>query len=408
MPVETGAARDAATVKRLGREAGFDLVRIAHAGVMDVEGARSVRWIQQGRQGEMRWMTGDRAAAAADPSTVLACARSVISVGVAYWSGARPPEAVDRGKIARYAWGPDYHTVLGEALDRFAASLAGAFGAEYRWFVDTGPVMDKAWAARSGMGWYGRNTNILTEKFGSFVLLGEIVSSLDLPADAALDRDCGQCRLCVSACPTGALDGDYAIDARKCISYLTIELRGPIPLEYRDAIGSWVFGCDICQDVCPPTMAPYLKGADDRQAWALEVRKTLRPDDVVLEVDYSTHQAWTGRNARKAVDLPWLLRLSHDAYVEAFRGTAIKRAKVWMLRRNAAVALGNVGSRESAADLCASLQGDEHPIVRGHAAWALGKLQRRHPGLDMRPALVAALDGENDSSVRAEIMTVLA
>ena len=264
-----------ARIKRLGQEAGFDLCRITSASPLHAERARYLQWLADGRQGSMTWMSSERAHRSTEPAHAMPTARSVICVGMAYWAGHRRPPPEASGKVARYAWGNDYHAVIGRQLERFAGSLSEEFGAQYRWYVDTGPMMDKALAARSGLGWYGKNTNILTEQWGSFVLLGEIITSLEIPPDEPSSRDCGSCRLCVVACPTGALGPDYSIDATKCISYLTIEHRGAIPVELRAAIGSWVFGCDICQDVCPPTMSPYLESSEERRTWTAEVRRLV-------------------------------------------------------------------------------------------------------------------------------------
>jgi epoxyqueuosine reductase len=405
-------------VKRLGRDLGFDLVRITEATQLHAERIRYLNWIEQGRQGAMHWITPEHATRSSDPSAVLPRARSVVCVGLAYWAGARPKEGANRGKIARYAWGRDYHTVIEDKLRRMAEILSTDLGGEHRWYVDTGPLMDKALAARSGLGWYGRNTNILTEPFGSFVLLGEIVTTLCLEPDSSLHRDCGACKLCVVGCPTGALGGDYTIDSRKCISYLTIEHRGAIPRELRPAIAGWVFGCDICQDICPPTMRPYLKTPAQRRAWAGETRRyvahgAVSQSDADLEPvaqrmsERESSNPLFSTGTRASVDLLWLLELTHDEYLAAFSGTAIRRAKVWMLRRNAAVALGNVGDQGAVEPLIRAMQTDEHAVVRGHAAWALGRLGRRLCIRDVVERLRAALEAEQDAEVRQEIEEAL-
>jgi epoxyqueuosine reductase len=274
--------------------------------------------------------------------------------------------------------------------------------------------MDKALAARAGLGWYGKNTNILTKELGSFVLLGEIITTLEIEPDAPLDSSCGACRLCLKACPTQALGPEYTIDSRKCISYLTIEHRGPIPLEYRDQIGDWVFGCDICQDVCPPTMRPYVTDMSDYRAWASRVRRALQPTEEWSQ-EGGTQQPLRieghplyGNGVRSSLDLIWLLRLSHAEYVNAFRGSAIKRAKAWMLRRNACVALGNVGTAEAIPAVADALRTDEIALVRGHAAWALGKLGRRHGSPAAFMDLQAALDHESNAYVADEIAAAIA
>lgn len=407
-------------VKRLGREVGFDLVRIGPAGDMHRERSRYLEWIADGRQAGMRWITPDRAVRASSPGTLLPDAQAVISLGLAYGSGLRPRAPAGTGHIARYAWGEDYHRVLGDMLKEYRTRLATHFGGEYRWYVDTGPAMDKAFAQRSGLGWYGKNTNILTQQFGSYVLLGEVITTLALRPDPALNRDCGSCSLCMAACPTGALGPDYTIDSRKCISYLTIEHRGPIPLELRPVIGRWVFGCDICQDVCPPTNAPYLGSAAERRRWAAEARRAVAnarsrpgPDEAAGDVEQEAPEGERryrtrlyAENVRTDVDLKWLLRLSHDEYVNTFRGSSIRRAKVWMLRRNAAVALGNTAGADAMPALWTAMLHDAEPAVRGHAAWAIAQIARREK-LDITDELSAALPKEADETVRVEIDAAL-
>jgi epoxyqueuosine reductase len=268
--------------------------------------------------------------------------------------------------------------------------------------------MDKALAARSGLGWYGKNTNILTEEYGSYVLLGEIITTLEIPPDAPVHRDCGSCRLCVVACPTGALGPDYSIDSRRCISYLTIEHRGPIAVELRPLMGAWVFGCDICQDVCPPSNEPYLRSEEEKARWRAGLRAVVRDGTVAKP----QHPAGEGTGTlvdsagRQSVDLIQLLRLTHGEYLDLFRGTSIRRAKVWMLRRNAAIALGNTGGEEAIGPLEAAMRTDEHEVVRGHAAWALGRIACR-TGQPVHAALERALESEADLQVRREIEAAL-
>jgi epoxyqueuosine reductase len=399
-------------VKALGRDVGFDLVGIAAAETMHRERAAYLQWIEAGRQGEMRWITREHAQRASDPRNVLPEAKSVISVGLQYRHGRRPARPTGAGLVARYAWGRDYHAVLSVRLETLAEALSHEFGCAHRCYVDTGPTLDRALAQRAGLGFHGKNTNLLTPQFGSWVLLGEIITTLDLEPDRPARGDCGSCSLCVRACPTKALRPDYSIDARACISYLTIEHRGPIPREYRPLMGAWVFGCDICQDVCPPSTTPFMRTQDERRAWGREVRRTLAGDVDAVPSGTAQDDLTIGPlyedGARPFLDLVTLLQLSHEDYLAAFRGTAIRRAKVWMLRRNAAVALGNVGDFAAVAPLAEALTGDEHPIVRAHAAWALGRLAERGVGEeDVLSALREALRHEDDPSVREEIEVVL-
>lgn len=394
-------------VKQLAGDTGFTLARIATAQTLALEGERLRIWVAQGRQGEMCWFTPGHLDRSVDPERVLADARSVVSVGLSYWGGSRPHHA-GHGAVARYAWGADYHQVMGVRLRTLAQQLQEEFGGEHRWYVDAGPTIDRAWAARSGLGWYGKNTSIITESHGSFVLLGELFTTLELQPDQPLKRDCGACRLCQVACPTGALGPDYSLDSRKCISYLTIEHRGPIPLELRPLMGAWVFGCDICQDVCPPAVGPYLMDAADRRRWGQSVRNELRQEARTEQFGGppAPGNPLLASGARPSLDLRWLLTLTHEQYLEAFRGTAIRRAKVWMLRRNAAVALGNTGGVDDVMALGRSLTEDDHPVVRGHAAWALGHLATRL-AVDTSPALRTAMRVEPVETVRAEIAQAL-
>jgi epoxyqueuosine reductase len=406
-------APSAARVKELGRQAGFDLVRIGNASDLHSERMRYLEWIEGGRQGDMRWIGADWVGRSTSPCSSLPAAKSVISVALSYGSSFRPRTTGNVGRIARYAWGSDYHEVLGGRLRDFSDRLCSEFGGEHRWYVDTGPQMDKALAARAGLGWYGKNTNVLTESFGSFVLLGEIITSLELAIDAALEKNCGSCRLCLIACPTGALGPEYSIDSRKCISYLTIEHRGPIPRELRPLMGNWVFGCDICQDVCPPSMSPFLEDAATRRDWLRQVRKLVKgePLDELHATEASSRgvqqNAFYSGDPRSSLDLFWLLSLSHEDYVAAFRGTSIKRAKAWMLRRNAAIALGNVGDQSAVDRLALSMRGDDTAVVRGHAAWGLGRIGERGISEAVRKPLERAVEDEDEEEVRGEILLAL-
>jgi epoxyqueuosine reductase len=403
----------ASRVKELGAVVGFNEVRIAGAEPFIEERERYLEWLGAGRQANMQWMTRERAVRSTDPSAVLPGAKSIIAVALRYWQGARPYRPTNHGTVARYAWGRDYHAVLQERMAAFVGELRAAFGGEYRSYVDTGPLMDKAIAARSGLGWYGKNTNILTEGAGSWVLLGEILTTLDLVPDGAIRRTCGNCSLCTVACPTGALGPDYSIDSARCISYLTIEHRGSIPRELRDNMQSWVFGCDICQDVCPPSMEPHLASAESRRAWAHDVKQTLqgRESTEMEAIDENPssldHGPLYEQGVRPHVDLIWLLRLTHTEYLDAFRGSSIRRAKVWMLRRNAAVALGNVGTGEALGPLLTAVQTDDYPLVRSHAAWAIGRLAERAVCPLPRGPLESALAREEDADVRAELESAL-
>ena len=279
-------------------------------------------------------------------------------------------------RVARYARGRDYHNLMGKRLRRLAARIRAAVpGCDTRTYVDTGPVLERELAARAGLGVAGKNTCLLGRR-GSYLLLGEIFLTLDLAPDAPVADLCGRCTRCLEACPTGALPEPYRLDANRCISYWTIEHRGAIPESFRERIGDWVFGCDVCQEVCP---------------W------NLRPQEP------ADHPELRLTEERAALDLAGLLALDAEGYRRTFQGSAMQRARLSGLKRNAAVAMGNRGDRRYAEPLARALAGDADPVVRGHAAWALGRLS----GDEARKALATARVGEVDPEVRAEIDAAL-
>ena len=255
-----------------------------------------------------------------------------------------------------------------------------------RWYVDDGPMLDRAAANRAGIGWFGKNSNILTPQFGSWVFLGQVITDLELEPDAPLKKSCGACVRCIDDCPTGAIVAPYVVDNARCISYLTIENRGPIPLELRPLIGDWVFGCDICQDVCP-------------------VNRKARPAGQPIPFP---NAATPGSNPAGAkglafLDLVELLEMSEDDFRARFAGTSIMRAKRVGMQRNACVALGNRGlssiEKEAAVPALGRALQQGEPLVRGHAAWALGRIG----GEEADALLSQAARREDDSNVLEEI-----
>jgi epoxyqueuosine reductase len=332
--------------KSLAREKGFDLVGIARADAPP-ELAFFPEWIARGQAGEMTYLTS-QVARRQDLRAAFPWALSLIAVGLQYdTSYPYSTEARrDRGWIARYAWGDDYHDVMKTMLEGLVEALrqeAGSFTA--RTYVDTGPVVERAYAAAAGLGAWGKNTCLLHPEHGSWFFLGEVVTDLDLPADAPRPDLCGSCTACLEACPTGALPAPYVLDARRCISYLTIEVKGALPEERRADLGRHVFGCDICQDVCP---------------WNRKRRHRGGP-------------AFAPRAGLEAPDLGDLASLDDAAFRERFRGSPLKRARRRGLLRNVAVALGNSGD-SSRKPILERLAGDEDPLVREHALWALRRL----------------------------------
>jgi epoxyqueuosine reductase len=338
---ETRAAR----VKTLARETGFDLVGVA-APDPPPELAYFARWIAGGRAGEMAYLT-DQVDRRRDLRVAFPWARSVIAVGLQY-DTAHPysTETGAGGWIARYAWGDDYHDVLKDLLDRLVARLAAELGPfQSRTYADTGPIVERAYAAAAGLGAWGKNTCLLHPEHGSWFFLGEAVTDLELASDAPLPDMCGSCTACLDACPTDAFPAPYQLDATRCISYLTIEQKGAIPEEQREGVGRHVFGCDICQDVCP---------------WNRKRRRTGGP-------------AFEPRQGSVAPSLAELAALDDEGFRARFRKSPVKRAKRRGLLRNVAVALGNSGDAAGRPVLL-RLAEDADPLVREHALWALRRL----------------------------------
>ena len=364
-------------VKQCARDLGFDLARVTTAEPFLRDERAAVERVRQGLMDGLPWYTEDRVRKANRPQSLLEGAKSVVSLAVSYNTG-EPDDDDDalRGKVARYAWGDDYHELLKPRLRRFADALTPLAGREVRTrvFVDDGPMNDRAAAARSGLGWFGKNTNILTPTHGSWVFLGQVVTDLELTPDDPLAKTCGNCVRCIDDCPTGAIVAPYVIDNRKCISFLTIELRGSIPRELRPLVGGWVFGCDICQDVCPVNRKARLGG----------------------------EAAFRQRGDFAAPELIPLLELDEQGFRERFRGSPIKRAKLSGLKRNACVALGNLGDAAAVPALASALSGDD-ALVRSHAAWALGRIG----GAAARSALRTAQPTEPDTDVAEEIALAL-
>jgi len=333
-------------VKTLAREAGFDIVGIAPVDRPDhldfFPG-----WVERGYSGEMGYLASqvDRRS---DVRTAFPWARALVVVGLQYDTdepySTDAPE--DRGWVSRYAWGDDYHDVMTKMLDQLAERVEDRLGPmRSRRYVDTGPIVERAYAAAAGLGAWGKNTCLLHPEHGSWFFIGELVTDLDLGADTPRTDMCGSCTACLDACPTGAFPEPFVLDATRCISYLTIELKGNIPEELREGVGRHVFGCDICQDVCP---------------WNRKRRHT-------------GGEVFEAREGLAAPDLGNLADLDAAAFRERFRKNPIKRAKRRGLLRNVCVAIGN--SADAAyRPVLERLADDEDTVVRAHAEWALGKL----------------------------------
>ncbi len=298
-----------ARIKERALQEGFDKVGIVPAEPLGDERGLLEEWLSRGFHGEMAWMARD-AARRTDPRELLDGARSVVAVALNYYTPHQHSSDLTIGKISRYAWGDDYHDVLGDKLRALLAWIKNEYPeAEGKVCVDAQPMMDKAWAVRAGLGWIGKHSNLITRERGSWVFLGELLLNLELSYDTKIIPDhCGTCTLCLDRCPTGAITEPYVVDSNKCISYATIELRAPeIPEHVAANLDSWLYGCDTCQDVCPWNR---FEGATD------ESRFEPRPDSV-------------------SANLKQILELTPDAYAARFRGSAIKRAKLTGLQRNA-------------------------------------------------------------------------
>ncbi len=382
------------TIKEYAYSLGFDLARITSAGAFP-EAERVIQErIAQGLMDGLPWFTAERAAVSCHPDALLPEAQSIITLAMFYLTQ-QPDEQDDgipRGRISRYAWGDDYHEIIKPKLQQFAA---------WRLFVDTGRMVDRAVAQRAGLGWYGKNTNILTKGWGSWVFLAEIVTNLPLGGDGGQNYDrpskasCGSCDICLRACPTAALPAPYVLDNTRCISFLTIELRGSIPLELRPLMGNLIFGCDICQQVCPVNIVA-------------ERRLGLRSDGKISSAPSQPVQFHPRREFRPrpetggSPELIPLLALTEEQFRERFRLSPIRRTKRRGLLRNVCVALGNIGDPQAIPALIGALH-DHEPLVRGHAAWALGRIG----GEEAKRALENALMGEQDEEVRSEIRCAL-
>jgi epoxyqueuosine reductase len=336
-------------IKDQARLLGFELAGIAPA--IEADGfAHLEDWLAQGFAGEMDYLPR-LAEARRHPDSILPTVRSVIMVGMNYKpaAGSRQP-AANTGRISCYAGGADYHGVLREKLKLLLEWIQREVpGTRGRAVVDTAPLLERDFARRAGLGWFGKNTMLLHKQLGSYFFLGALLLDLDLPADEPFRTShCGTCTRCLEACPTDAFVGPYQLDARRCISYLTIELRGPIPEELRPSMDDWIFGCDVCQEVCPWNgKAPFGQEA------------ALQPNV-------------TGLN----VDLLELLSLSEEEFRRRFRDTALMRPKRAGMLRNAAIALGNLGD-ERALPVLEQACNDAEPLIRDAAAWAITQIRKK-------------------------------
>ena len=359
-------------VKQRARDLGFTSVGIAPIGAAR-HGGFLLRWLEGGNHGEMAYLSRDPERRI-DPGKVLPGARSAVCVTLDYYP--LEGDAAEEGRgivghVSTYARGLDYHDVMGPRLRQLLEFLRSEAGAavDGRAYVDSGPVLERDLAVAAGLGWVGRNTQLLDRR-GSWFFLGELLVDVELVPDAPVADLCGTCTACIDACPTDALRGGYLLDARRCISYLNIELRGAIPPERRSDVGEHLFGCDICQDVCP---------------WNRRASHAERPE-------------FAPRESLRTLSLAELLRLDPETYARRFRGSPMKRARRRGLARNAAVVLGNRGDRDAVPALALALADEPEAVVRSHAAWALGRLG----GAPARQALEAARRVDPEPTVGRE------
>ncbi len=360
------------SIRSCGLSVGFDKVGFA-AAELSAETEQLEKWLAQGYHGEMHWMAREPARRT-DAARILAGTKTVVCCTLSYYQGGPEPPRRGQGIIASFARGANYHRLLEEKLEELARRIEVSYGVATKIYVDTGPILEKAYARTGGLGWPGKHSNLICRRGSSWFFLGEILLPLELPPDRPERDHCGSCFRCGAACPTGAIVQPYVIDSRLCISYLTIELRGPIPRELRPLIGQRIFGCDDCQDVCP-----WNRFATMSEETALIPREPLCSMDLIA-----------------------MLRMSREEFLTATKGSTVRRARHTGFLRNVAVALGNSGDRRAIPALVEVLEHGE-ALVRAHAAWALGRMG----GLDAFGPLAKTLAHEKAAEVKEEIHLAL-
>lgn len=377
----SGAVRDLVTrIRESARELGF-----AVAGITSVEPLKRDEhafdaWKASGFAADMEYMLR-KPALHAHPLRLAPRARSLITLAVDYYAEAPEFKHEGRyGRVARYAWGLDYHDVVKPRLFELVSRIERIAGREIhaRCFVDAVPLLERAVAARAGLGFFGKNTNLLQSRSGSWFFLSEILADIELPADKnEIKVSCGTCRRCLDACPTDAFDGPFKLDSRRCISYLTIENKGAIPRELRAGLGEWIFGCDVCQDVCPFNR-------------------------FAMQTNWPELLPAAGVGSR--LDLVGVLSIATDEeFRSRFRGTPLTRPKRRGLLRNAAVVAANIGATPAVRVLIERVERDPEPMIRGHALWALARLDERRA----RSLADRVLENDPDESVREEAALVM-
>jgi epoxyqueuosine reductase len=334
------------TIRALAKEHGFDDCRFARAAQAN-HAMQYFSWLQSGNHGEMTWLSRDPARRA-DPARVLVDAKTVLLLAANYFQG--PDPRSEQGKIARYAWGADYHQIMLQNMVPIDAFLRENSGYQ-KCYVDTGPILERDFAATSGLSWQGKSTMCLNERLGTWFFIGVILTTLEFEPDPPVKNRCGSCTRCIDVCPTRAITLPYQLDARRCISYLTIENKGPIPIEFRSAIGDRIYGCDDCLEVCP------------WNRFAQQTRETRFQLPTRLQT----------------LTLRQLAAVSDDEFRSLFRNSPVKRIKRARFIRNVCVALGNVGTSEDLPVLN-RLARDTDPLIAEHASWAVEQIGKREFG----------------------------
>ena len=341
----------------LAQEIGFNSCRVAACNP-PTHAKEFGDWLNDGAHGEMNYMKRGEEKRR-DPQKILSGAKSIVVLALNYFQGeqdaGKTPATTEKaqGRIARYAWGNDYHDVIEVKLDKIDNFLR-KFGGEQKCYVDTGPILERDYAAEAGIGWHGKSTMLINEKLGTWFFLAEILTTLELPADEPARDRCGSCERCINACPTGAITAPHKLDARRCISYLTIELTGAIPLELRPLIGNRIFGCDDCLEACP-----WNRFAQTSNEAAFAARSPSRTGTSTTDFSLTDY-----------------LELDDNEFRELFGNSPIKRIKRRGFLRNVCVALGNVGTSEDLPALERAAQ-DPEPLIAEHAAWAIDRILTR-------------------------------
>lgn len=373
-----GPAEARRLLEELAGGAGFDLVGVTRAGPLREGGERLRAWQEAGMAADMGYMHRP-VELLSNPKKLQKSARSVVSLGVSYYPGDHAQNTDGGGRVARYAWGRDYHKVIRARLFRLREELEEALGTRIkaRGFTDAVPLLERSAAQHAGLGFFGRNSCLINGDTGSYFFIADLIVDLDLEPDEPGTGTCGRCTRCMDRCPTGAIRAPGVVDARLCISYLTIENRGEIPRDLRPKVGDWAFGCDVCQEVCP-----YNRTKATKSRWP----------------EFSAEAG-----AGPYLEIETVLEIRSDEEFERrFSGTPLTRPGRAGLLRNCCVAAGNLGLRGAVPALEKCLTEDSSPLVRGHAAWALGEIG------GSESTLRGALAGEPDDSCRAEILAALA